>query len=63
MEDWGIHLVEFAYRKFQYVPTVRKEPAKKPSTRIFVSPKSNYTYHPVWPNKVNWSLVNLKHFS
>merc|ERR1712018_88377 len=39
-------------RKFQYVPTVRKEPAMKPSTRIFVSPKSNYTYHPVWPNKI-----------
>jgi len=39
-------------RKFQYVPTVRKEPAPKASTRVFVSPKSNYTYHPAWPNKI-----------
>merc|ERR1712018_267482 len=45
-------LVYMGNRKFQYVPTVRKEPAMKPSTRIFVSPKSNYTYHPVWPNKI-----------
>jgi len=39
-------------RKFQIVPTVRKDPAEIASTRIFVSPKSNYTYHPVWPNKI-----------